>query len=53
MHRAAAPWPPTLMRQPGGYDKIFSTRPAPTDVARGENSPRVVLGRRRWPEGSA
>jgi hypothetical protein len=53
MHRAAAPWPPTLMRQPGGYDKIFSTRPAPTGAAHGGNSPRVVLGWWQWPEGSA
>jgi hypothetical protein len=28
--RAAAVWPPTLARQPGGYDKLFSLGSSPT-----------------------
>jgi hypothetical protein len=53
MRRTAAPWPPTLVRQPGGYGKLFSMRSSPTGAARGGDSPRVVLRQRRLLEGSA
>jgi hypothetical protein len=50
--RTVMPWSPTPARRPGGYGKLFSRRSSPTGLARGGDSPRVVLGWRRWPEGS-